>query len=362
MNKYGDITPRTAAFIVKDLLDRGQPYYVFEKFGTSKPMPTNATQKMKFRRYFLKGAAFTDLKYNPYEYYEDAVNRFDVVTVNDGNAAGANLYGRKLSEGVTPVAVDLDCADIEVTIGQYGMFTEITDVVADTHEDPILQEAVDILGEGGAFLTEKIYYNALIGGSNVFYGGTARNTVNGKLTLDIQRSITRTLKRNLGKPITKVVTSSAAYGTEPIAPAFIAVAHSDLETDIRSMNGFVPAEKYGTMTPWEGEIGKVESVRYILSTVVQSLGEVGNTVIPTGILGTTRVAVYPVLFFGSGAYCTVPLKGKNSIVPMVLNPNTPRGGDQLGQRGSVGIKFYTACLILQDAWMARAEVACSSLA
>ncbi len=38
---YGDITPRTAAFVVKELLKRGMPYLIFEKFGQAKPVPKN---------------------------------------------------------------------------------------------------------------------------------------------------------------------------------------------------------------------------------------------------------------------------------------------------------------------------------
>lgn len=48
---YGDITPRTAAYAEKELLKRGLPYLVLEKFGQAKPMPSNSTKVMKFRRY-----------------------------------------------------------------------------------------------------------------------------------------------------------------------------------------------------------------------------------------------------------------------------------------------------------------------
>ena len=249
-----------------------------------------------------------------------------------------------------------------MTLSQYGVRTQITDVIADTHEDPVLQEAIDIIGEAGAFLAEQIRYGALCGGTNVFYSGTAeaRSEVVAKLSLNLQRKITRSLKRNLAKPITKVVRSTANYGTEPISPAFVAVAHPDLEADIRALTGFVPAEKYGTMSPWEGEIGKVESVRYVVSTVVKELGAVGGD--GTAVLETASSAhVYPILFFAANAYAVVPLKGKNAITPMVINPGTPSDSDPLGQRGHVGIKFYHACVILNDHFMARAEVACGDL-
>lgn len=51
------------------------------------------------------------------------------------------------------------------------------------------------------------------------------------------------------------------------------------------------------------------------------------------------------------------LAGSNAVTPMVLNPNVPRGGDPLGQRGTVGWKASHAAVILNDAWMHRLEIA-----
>ena len=53
--------------------------------------------------------------------------------------------------------------------------------------------------------------------------------------------------------------------------------------------------------------------------------------------------------------------GKSPIVPMVLNPNIPRGGDPMGQRGSIAWKMWHGAIILYDMHMIRAEVAVSSL-
>lgn len=351
MTTYGAISPRTAAYIVKDLLDRGTPLFVFDKFGMTKPLPKKTGKTMKFRRYFLASSAFTNNLFNPYEYYEQ-----------DGAGDIFNVATHQLQEGVTPSSVDLESEDIEVSIEQYGLWTPTTDVIEDLHEDPVLREAVDNIGEAAAFLAEQIRFNALVGGLNVFYsGGTTRATTDEVMTLNLQRRVVRSLKRNLGKPITSVTKSTADYGTEAIAASYIAVCHTDLESDIRNMDGFVPVEKYGTGSAFEGEIGKVESVRYITSTVVRDLGAEGSTTTAGMLNDGTNCYVYPILIFAANAYAVIPLKGGNSMVPMVLNPGVPREGDPLGQRGSVGVKFYHACKIMQDAWLARVEVTCSSL-
>jgi N4-gp56 family major capsid protein len=73
----------------------------------------------------------------------------------------------------------------------------------------------------------------------------------------------------------------------------------------------------------------------------------------------TSADVYPMLFVARDAYGIVPLRGKDSITPMVVNPK-PTSGDPLGQRGSVGWKAWQSAVILQDAFMVRVEVAATA--
>ena len=345
---YGDISPRTAAFIVKDLMKRGMPYLILEKFGQAKPIPANSSKTIKFRRYFLDTTLDNmSTLYNPKDYFsDDATNMFDPAY-------------KTLTEGVTPTASALEHADLEATLSQYGDLVTITDQIIDHHEDNVLKEAVDILGEQAAIILEKVRFNVLKAGSNVVYAnGTTRVGVNTKFTAATQRRVTRSLKRQLAKPITSVVKSSPSYGTEPIAPSFVGICHPDLEYDLRNCTGFVPTEKYGTMSPWEGEIGKITDVRYILSTIIEPWMGAGASS-GTDVIETSSVAdVYPILYFARDAYGLVPFKGKNSVTPVVVNPS-PSDSDPLAQRGHVGWKCMSACIILNDAWMSRAEVACT---
>ena len=347
--KYGDISPRTAAFVVRDLLKRGMPWLVFEKFGQSKPLPANSTKTIQFRRYYLD-STFTSTfgsDFNPHEYFKGT------------NFDPAN---KMLSEGVTPDATAIESSDYEASLVQYGDRVVISDVVMDTHEDPILREAVDILGEQAAVLIEKTRYNVLKAGTNVFYSnGTTRAGVNTTFSLLDQRKVTRFLKRQLGKQITSMVKSTPAYGTESIAPSFVCIVHPDLEPDLRAITGFVPVEKYGSMSPWENEIGKIEDVRYISSTIIEPFASAG-AISGTAVLETngTNADVYPMIFLARDAYGIVAFKGQNAMTPMVVNP-TPTDSDPLAQRGHVGWKGYSATIILNDFWMARVETAVSDL-
>ncbi len=327
--EYGDISPRTAAYAAKDLLERGTPYLIIEKFGQAKPVPQRNSTQVKFRRY---------------EALDPTPNA--------------------LTEGVTPTAKKMTKTDVSATLTQYGDRIQLTDVVLDTHEDPVLQEAVEILGEQAAEMIETARFGVIKAGTNVFYAnGSARGDVNTPITRGLQRKITRALKRQNARKITKVVKSTPAFGTAAVAPSYVCLVHSDLESDIRNMPGFVPVEEYGSMSPYESEIGKVEDVRYVYSTVFEAWEDDGGAFDGSGedMLSNegTNADVYPALYIGANAYGIVPLKGKNAIKPMIVNPK-PSDSDPLAQRGHAGWKSMQTAVILNDLWMARAEVAATA--
>lgn len=343
---YGDISPRVAAFAVSQLLKRGLPYLVIEKFGQTYPVPNNNTKIAKFRRYYLAGATGG---------------------AGDGNPAEAfstPLALQPLVEGVTPSGKALANTDYTVTLVQYGDFVTITDVVLDTAEDQVLAQATEALGESAAQTIETIRFNILKAGLNVFYAnGTARSQVNTPISLAQQRNITTALTRQNARRITTIVKSTPDFRTEPIEAAFIGLCHPDLESDIRNITGFIPTKQYGTVTPFENEIGSVETVRYLQSTIFAPFPDAGGAEAGSGTAmrstSGTNADVYPVLYLGRDAYGIVPLKGKDSLVPMVVNPK-PSSSDPLAQRGTVGWKAMTTACILNDAWMCRLEVSATA--
>jgi N4-gp56 family major capsid protein len=342
VTQYGDISPRTAAFAVSELLKRGIPYLVLEKFGQTYPLPNNSTKVAKFRRYFLSGATGSAGSGDP------------------AQAFGNPLATTPLLEGVTPSGKALLNQDYTVTLQQYGDYATITDVVMDTHEDPILKVMTEVLGEQAAQTIETTRFNVLKAGTNVFWSnGGVRTSVNTPVSLALQRQVTTALTRQNGKMITSVVKSTPAYRTEPVEAAFIGLVHPDLETDIRNMSGFIPTKQYGTTTPWENEIGAVERVRYLSSTIFAPFTDVGGAKGAMRSTTGTLADVYPILYLARDAYGIVPLKGKDALTPMVVNPK-PAAGDPLAQRGTVGWKAYQSTVILNDCWMARAEVAATA--
>lgn len=328
---YGSISQRTAAWAAREMLSHAEPVLVLSKFGQSKPIPTNTANNAKFRRPIP----------------------FEVSTTT-----------QLLTEGVTPTAVQMQYEDVSVTLKQYGRLVEITDQVADMSEDPVLKDAAKLVGENMAELVETIIWNAIKAGTSVIYAnGTARTDVNTVLSLDDIRLAVRTLRANRGKPITSILGGSPNYSTKPVEGGYVALAHTDCEADIRNLTGFIPVAEYGSRQPLcPEELGSVESVRFILSPVLTSFADAGGA--HGGVVKSTSgtsADVYPIVVLAREAYGLVPLKGKYSLTPSVINPGQVSKSDPLGQRGFVGAKTYFEALILNNDWIQRIEVGVSDL-
>lgn len=331
LTTYGDISPRTAAHAAAEMLAHAEPVLVLSKFGMAKPLPSRSTKIMKFRR----------------------SNPFGAVTA-------------PMVEGVTPTGHKYTVTDVTVEMLQWGDYTEITDVIEDTHEDPVLKEMNQLNGEQAAETIENVIWGVLKGGTSVIYSnGSQRTDVNTTLTLNKIRAAVRYLKAQRGKMITSILGGSPNFATRPIEAGYIAVGHTDLEADIRGLAGFTPTAEYGSRQALcPEEIGSVESLRFVLSPMLTSIPNGGAAIGGNAVVSTggTNADIYPLIVLAKDAYGLVPLKGKAAMMPQVLRANTPRGGDPLGQRGTSGWKAYFNAVRLNETWMVRIETAASSLA
>ena len=325
---YSSISPRTNAYADREALKHAQPVIVLGKFGQPKPLPKNKTDTIKFRRPVPWSAATVPLV-----------------------------------EGITPTPVAVSYEDVTATLSQYGNVVEITDKVADTHEDPVIKEQSELAGENAGLTIEMITWGVVKAGTNVFYAnGSARASVNTPISKSKQRAVTRSLKANKAMKIAKVVSGSPNYDTTPVEPAYVAVGHTDLESDIRNLDGFVPCSKYASMTKVsEHEIGSVEDVRYVLSPELTAFADAGAATSTMVSTTGSNADVYPILYFGRDAFGTVPLKGKGAMEMTLINPDVKTKDDPLGQRGYVGWKAWYTAVILNNTWMARLEVAATDL-
>lgn len=332
--KYSDanISPRTNVYAERQMLRHAAPVVILDKFGLTKPMPKNKTQTIKFRRPVVFTAATTPLV-----------------------------------EGVTPTARAFRYEDVSVGLLQYGDLVETTDVIEDTHEDPVLNDATVQSGENIGRTQESLNWGVLRAGTNVYYAnGSARTSVNQPISLNKQRAVTRGLKAQKAMKITRILSGSVNFQTKPIEASYISVHHTDVEQDVRNLAGFTPVAEYGSRKPISDyELGSCEDTRYICSPDLDPFEDAGGAYAGSGkdmvTTSGTSADVYPVLYLGKEAYGIVPLRGQGAVSPSIIPAGVKSKSDPLGQRGYVGWKMWHACLILNQVWMARLEVAVTDL-
>lgn len=333
LNTSGTISYRTNGYFVRQLLETYQALTVTERFGQVDAIPKKNSKTIKFRRY----------------------RNFDTTVA-------------PLAEGVPPVGKPVTYDDIEAVLEQFGDVAKITDVLADTHEDPILKRTAKLLGQQAVQVLEKSRIEHLNAGSNVFYGSgvAGRTSVVNAITRGDLRKIYRQFKRNNAMEITEIIKATALIATQPVGSAYFAMGHTDLDSDIRGLTGFIPVEQYSNASDRiPGEIGKCENFRIVLTTnfaPVLAGGGSSATMLANGIAPASSTAcdVYRLIFVAKDAYGIVPLQGMDSVSVAIKNPGEPTKDDPCGQLGFASwITWNTTC-ILNESYMARLEVACTA--
>lgn len=312
--------------------------------GMQRQMPKNNGQTVVYRRYLPYGALNTNFN-----------------TINRPLVSAA---AHELTEGVTPTADSLVPQDITVTLKQYGCLYELTDKVVDTYEDDVPAEMKKHCGERVGLLREMIRYGVIKACTNVFYGGagTSRATVDGKITLNLLRKVSRNLQANHAKRVTGILAPSVNISTKPVEAAYLVFVHSDAEADIRDLAGFTPVAEYGSRKPVHAqELGSCENFRFITSPELAPYAAAGAAIGTTGLMGTANVDVYPFIMTGEDAWGQLALRGADAVDPTYIPPGQKDKSDPLGQRGYVGAKFYMQASLLNEGWMAVVEAGVTKL-
>jgi N4-gp56 family major capsid protein len=326
---FAGLSQPTTIFLEAKALSVAKMVTVLARMTVTKPMPANKGDTIYFRRPILVPPNTTPL-----------------------------------AEGVTPAAKPIGYQRVSAQLQQYGDLYGITDKVNDLATDPVLNDAMMVAGRQVGDTEEQIVYGVAKAGTNVFYAnGATRAGVNTAITLNKQRAVIRNLLANRAQRKTTILDGSANYNTTPVEAAFVAIAHTDLEADIRGLAGFRPVSEYGSGKPiCPEELGKVENVRYILSPMLDPFFAAGSAAL-NGMksVGAVNVDVYPVLYLGEECLGSVPVKGQGAMTPYVIPVDKPDKADPLAQRGYVGWKFWMTAVRLNELWMARLEVGVTNL-
>ncbi len=206
------------------LIDQAEPELVHDQFGQKQPIPKNGGKTIQFRKYSPLPKLTTPLE-----------------------------------EGKTPDGQTLNMTIVEATVAQYGGYIELSDMLLLTAIDNNLVQATKLLGGQAGRTLDTITREVLAGGTNVQYAEgqvKARNALvgggesgNHYLTVNAIRMAVRTLKR---------MNAPRKDG------GFVAIIHPDCSYDLMSdPNWKYPHQYQDTSNIYEGEIGKIEGVRFV---------------------------------------------------------------------------------------------------
>ncbi|MBM5575828.1 N4-gp56 family major capsid protein [Deefgea sp. CFH1-16] len=273
------------------------------------------------------------------------------------------------TEGVTPATEAFSFTSKDATLAQYVRIAEVTDQAIDLSKREVLTPLVERLGMAFGQTFEQLTWMTATGGASVFFGnGVDRTSVTTELSASILRRATVLLKSNKAKQIGKLIAAGPLIDTTPVGKAYYAFGHTDMEVSLRTILGdaFTPVEKYSSaMKAEEGEVGKFENIRFILSPEFKPVKSAAHAVNAAMRSTGGKVDIYQLLILGEDAVGTVMLKGDKAqgtvpVKPSIIPVNSPSAADPAGQRGYVSCKGYFASLILNDEWMTRVEVCVSN--
>ena len=291
------------------LIDMTEPNLVHDLFGQKHPIPENNGKRVEFR------------KYSP----------LPKLTV-------------ALEEGKTPNGQSLTMSILAADVKQYGGFVELSDMLLMTAIDNNLVQATKLLGGQAGRTLDTITREVLNAGTNVQYaeGQVASRAAlkggaesgNHYLTVNAIRMAVRTLKR---------------MNAPKINGDYVAIIHPDCTYDLMSdPNWKFPHQYVDTKEIYQGEIGKIEGVRFVETSEAKIFEKAG----------ASSRDVYSTLVMGDAAYGVTDIKG-GGLQHIVKQLGSGGTADPLNQRATVGWKATKTAVRLVEEYMVRIETCAS---
>lgn len=288
------------SFYDRALLERMTPNLVYLKYGQTRKIPQNEGDTANFRRFECLQPATT-----------------------------------ALTEGTTPSGTSLTVTKVEATVKQYGDYVTISDKLNEMGVDPVLTEAIDVLGDQAALTVDTLVRDAIVSGcTNRQYAGGAASAAaiaaSSLLTSAEIKKAVRSLRKNNARPM------ADGY--------YVAIVDPETAYDLQADSLWQDISKYnGGEAIMKGEIGRLHGVRFVQTSNVAT----DSTTNEKGTLHETMI-------LGKDAY-GVPALESSECRPRIIVKNFGSAGsaDPLNQRATAGWKVSMACVVLNPLGMVR---------
>lgn len=285
------------------LIDLAEPELIHDQFADKYPIPKNGGKTIEFRKYNPLGKALTPLV-----------------------------------EGVTPAGQKLSLSVLTATIAQYGGYVETSDILQLTAIDPIIVQATEQIASQAGRTLDTITREVMVGGTNVMYAP------NGETAITSRTAVTNACKLT-PQVIRKAVMILKRQNAPKIDGSYVAIIHPDVAYDLMSDPEWIDIHKYeASVNIFNGEIGKLASVRFIENTEAKIFAQAG----------ASGANVYATMVLGKGAYATTDVSG-GGLRHIVKPLGSAGSADPLDQRATVGWKAIKTAERLIEQYMLRIE-------
>ena len=292
------LSAENKTFYDKTLIVEAQANLIHDQFAQKRPIPKNGGKKAEFRKF-----------------------------------ASLPKQTTPLTEGVTPDGKSLEVTAVEAEVSQYGDYVVYSDMLDLTAIDPVVTEAVKVLGNQAGITLDTITRNVLQSGTNVFYASKGDGTeVTSRSGLDNTCVIT-------AKDVKKMAAFLKKVNAPKIDGSYVAIVHPFVAFDLQNDPEWIQAHTYtDTENIYEGELGKLGGVRFFESSEAKIYAD--------GVFGC--------LFLGANAYGVTEIEG-GGLQTIIKQLGSSGVADALNQRASIGWKCAKTAEILIPSYLIRYE-------
>lgn len=212
-----------------------------------------------------------------------------------------------IAETATIEAQGMSTSLVSISVSEHAAAIEVSELLLRASTDQVLDRAATLLGNNYALNRDKLVRDVLYGGSNVLYGTSRadRNAITGTdyLTVDLIRDAVETLATN----------KAPKFGD-----GYVCFVHPHQARRLRGDSAWINVANYAApQNMLNGEIGRIEDVRFIETTMVQKVVKGADTThyvtyddgvsqgasgaVATTLVPATGVSVYRAIICGDYA-------------------------------------------------------------
>lgn len=246
---------------------------------------------------------------------------------------------RRLTEGYTPDPSKLTITDVTGSIAQYGDYHVFTDEVMDTSMHDLISVSKRAQARQAAEAQDKFTRDLLVSGaSQVLYCPPVTNGVAGTAPSALTGMTT-----NCRLTVAVVVKAVAMLKADDIPPAvgdnYVMLIHPHVWHDLILDPEWQKFHVNSPANMEDGELGRIAGCIFVDTSRAKITVDGG---------ADSNLPVYHNIILGSEAYEVLDLSGEGVKFLVKLPSTTNDTSDPLGQRATVGHKFWWGGMILDE--------------